>query len=66
MQTIEYNQEKRKITLYNGPFIDRNSIIIQIEDVEGIAVHNSNYEAYDKKSKSKLNVPIKTTNIIYL
>ena len=65
MQTIEYNKETKKLTLYNGPYVGNNYVIVVIEGVDSIVANNSYYEAIGDK-KSKLKVPIKKTNIIYL
>lgn len=65
MQTIEYNKETKKLTLYNGPYVGNNYVIVVIEGVDDIVANGSYYAAVGD-NKTKLRVPIKKTNIIYL
>ena len=65
MQTIEYNKETKKLTLYNGPYVSNNYVITVIEGIDGISDNGSNYKAFSG-NETKLRVPIKKTNIIYL
>jgi hypothetical protein len=65
MQTIEYNKETKKLTLYNGVNVGNNYVIVVIEGVDDI-VDNGSYYAAVGGEKTKLKVPIKKTNIIYL
>jgi hypothetical protein len=65
MQTIEYKKETKKLKLYNGPYVGENYVIVVIEGVDAIVANGSYYEAIGDK-KSKLKVPIKNTNIIFL
>lgn len=65
MQTIEYNEETKKLKLYNGPYVGENYVIIVIEGIDDI-VANGYYYAAVGGNKVKLKVPVKKTNIIYL
>lgn len=65
MQTIEYKKETKKLTLYNGPYLNDCNVITVIEGVDDIVVNGSYYAAVGDE-KTKLKVPIKKTNIIYL
>ena len=65
MQTIEYNKETKKLTLYNGAYVGNNYVIVVIEGIDDI-VANGSYYAAVASNETKLRVPIKKTNIIYL
>jgi hypothetical protein len=64
MQTIEYNKETKKITLYNGPYLNDCNIIKIMDNIERIVANGSYYEAVGDNG-AKLRVPVKKTNIIF-